>query len=319
MAADIHFRPPEVYNWPIWELLQTDTMEDQEFEKRIFTAMEWYNRSNQKRIGEDLSLVNLSIAFEALFALEGSALTEKFKEFIVGLLGKIPQLDSWATQFYNARSRIVHQGSWEHLMFYATDAGTYKKIVESSKTSEKNKPSAHPYRSLTSYGQRIFRLSLLTMLSGNIVAHETGLHSLLRSAENRLTDMLEILGNKSLSPAEKLAAISSRDIEELEDTSTFSESPALPKIIIAAGTRLLSAYLETNPIISNESKAQMKLIVDLKKGTDEDKYIKDCVQAFQQLNEILSEYELGSPARILEDRSLYLVKKYTNYVAEKAF
>ena len=75
------------------------------FRSRLLTSLNWYNRTLLSDIDDDITLVNLSIAFECLLGLEqGNKVTERFKETVNVLLGGFPRLDSWLSQFYHARS-----------------------------------------------------------------------------------------------------------------------------------------------------------------------------------------------------------------------
>ncbi|MBI3913389.1 MAG: hypothetical protein HY327_04280 [Chloroflexi bacterium] len=71
---------------------------------RLLTAITWYNRSITIDADEDVALVNLAIAFESLLGLEpGENITKRFTEAVVLLVGGIPRLGSWLTQFYIPR------------------------------------------------------------------------------------------------------------------------------------------------------------------------------------------------------------------------
>jgi hypothetical protein len=179
-----------------------------EAESRIFTAIEWHNRSNSDLISQDVSLMNLAIALESLLNLERGDESKKFKETVKSLLGSVPRLDSWLEQFYKARSKIVHKGTWPHLMFYAVDAKHVSKVLEASEDEV-------PYRSLTAYGHHILRLCLNTVLVGAMMAEDAGLSSMLIHNQERLETICRKLNERNTSPAERLLSIS-REVRDLQ-------------------------------------------------------------------------------------------------------
>jgi len=89
---------------------------------RIFTALRWFNEANNEANDQPAAIVNLSIAFEALLSLPIDEKTDRLTDAISLLLGRIPRLAIWARQFYDARSRIVHEGHARQLRFVATDS-----------------------------------------------------------------------------------------------------------------------------------------------------------------------------------------------------
>src|SRR5260370_5302001 len=142
-------------NWALIDLFVGYEYENVEIEERVFRALEWHNRSTAQDITEDVALVSLAIAFESLLNLEqDKEIKKRFKETVLVLLGLIPRLDSWLSQFYEARSGLVHKGKLDSPMFYI-DSEILKSKV----------PKAQ-YRSLTMYGRIIFRLCLNAILSG---------------------------------------------------------------------------------------------------------------------------------------------------------
>jgi len=99
-------------------LLETGESRLGAIEDRIFVALKWYNRSNSINVSDETALLHLAIAFESLLSLEQAPqITQRFKESVRLLVGPVPKLESWADQFYDARSRIVHEGSGTDLVF----------------------------------------------------------------------------------------------------------------------------------------------------------------------------------------------------------
>src|SRR5258708_35007223 len=140
--------------------------ESLEIEERIFTALEWHNKSTARDIEEEEALVYLSLAFESLLNLpQGTALSSRFKETVMVLLGSIPRLDSWLEQFYRARSAVVHEGRWPHVQFYAIDLDK-KRLERFYGIGKQNKQETESeYLSFATHVAAIFRLWLSAILS----------------------------------------------------------------------------------------------------------------------------------------------------------
>ena len=87
-------------NWALTSLMGRREPENTVFEERIFTALEWHNKSTAYEISEEEDLVYLAIAFEALLNLpRGEELSSRFKETIMVLLGSVPRLDNGSNNF----------------------------------------------------------------------------------------------------------------------------------------------------------------------------------------------------------------------------
>src|SRR5260370_12920103 len=162
-------------------------------------------------MAEEEVLLDLAVAFEALLNLEeGDKITARFRETVMTLLGSVPRLDSWAEQFYNARSSAAHKGKVLHYMFYAIDWDKNRfPSVYSGKDTK-----ALPYRSLTVYGRRIFRLCLTAILSGARVAEDDGLSGLFIHNQERLEKILQQLKQTTNAPEKRLHFIAA-DVDDL--------------------------------------------------------------------------------------------------------
>jgi hypothetical protein len=97
---------------------------------RIFSAIRWFNGSSRETIDHHEAILNLSTAFEALLALPQSEKTDRLVDSISLLLGRVPRLDSWAQQFYDTRSKIVHEGTAQQLHFIIKDRNSSQTGVE---------------------------------------------------------------------------------------------------------------------------------------------------------------------------------------------
>lgn len=188
-------------NWAWVNFLQGYKRENTELEDRLFTAMDWYNRSSVEDLDEPEVLLNLAVAFESLLNLENTdKVIARFEETVMTLLGSVPRLDSWLKQFYDARSSVAHKGMSQHYMFYAKDR---EKTRFPSGYGGKNTAEL-TYRSLTTSGRRIFRLCLTTILSGAKMAEDDGLSSLFVHNQERLEKILQQLEQKTEPPEKRL-------------------------------------------------------------------------------------------------------------------
>lgn len=152
--------------------------ENDELAQRILTAITWYNRTNQMDIEEEIALINLSIAFESLLNLDRAGnIKSRFKETVNTLLGGLPRLDSWATQFYEARSQIVHEGKSKRLAFNPTD------------NAQNNNGDNIFYRPLVTTGRQIFQACVATIITGSKLSENMGLSSHFVTNKQRLENI----------------------------------------------------------------------------------------------------------------------------------
>ena len=164
-----------------------------ESSSRILTAVRWFNAASRQAIDDDGAIVNLAIAFESLLGLPQAEKTDRLVDSISLLLGRIPRLDVWARQFYDARSEVVHQGRAQQLHFVATDSpkGTGGAI----------------YQSLLTYGRQIFRLCLGTLLMGADMAEQVGLEEKLVTNQERFEKICRTLDDEKVPPCDRLACV----------------------------------------------------------------------------------------------------------------
>ena len=146
---------------------------------RIFTALRWFNFACNDANDESASILNLSIAFEALLRLPTEKKTERFIDTISLLLGRTPRLDIWAHQFYNVRSRIVHEGDTQNFHFIATDS--------------MNKSDGQSYQSHLSYGRQIFQLCLSAILTGAELAEKYCIEDKLITNQERFEEICDLV------------------------------------------------------------------------------------------------------------------------------
>lgn len=224
--------------------------DDDKLSERILTALTWYNRSIGIDIDESVALVNLTIAFESLLDLEsGEKITDRFKEAVTLLVGDVPRLDSWLTQFYKARSDIVHEGRSTSLMFFASD---YSK-----------KPPQRPeleYRSLVSYGRQVFQVCVETIMTGAQIAKQLKLASLLVTNQQRLERICQVLSKSDGTPAERIIG-SSQDVHDIADYLFIEEKGLEYDQLIGTAKLMFQQYLKSADYDSSEPIEQIKKFV----------------------------------------------------------
>ena len=126
--------------------------------RRVLTAIEWFNRANRIGVEEEEAILHLAVAFESLLGVPADQKTDRLSDAIALLLGRVPRLEEWARQFYNARSQVSHEGRTERLRF-----------------STGSKQGENLYHPLLTFGRQIFQLSVSTVLFGTHLATRAGL------------------------------------------------------------------------------------------------------------------------------------------------
>lgn len=220
---------------------------------RVFTALEWFNAANCEENDPASAIVDLSIAFESLMKLPADQKTDRLTDAISLLLGRIPRLDIWTRQFYDARSKIVHEGSSQQLNFIATD---------SNKKSE-----GQQYQSLLSYGRQIFQLCLGTLLTGAELAEKSGLEEKLVTNEERFQEICKILSNNEIEVRERLERILPI-VTVIDQYKYISESSLKLGTMIGATRLAAKALLENNEEISHELNDHLLQLITAKRTTD---------------------------------------------------
>ena len=162
--------------------------------KRVFTAVRWFNQANSEHREESESFICLSVALETLLRLPHDAKKDWFVDAITLLLGRVPRLDNWATQFYEARSRAVHEGYVGKAVFVSkSNSGKQKRVTE--------------YQSLLAYGREVFQLCLGTVLTGASLSSHADLAAKLIPNSERFETISRTLEDDSLPIADRLAQL----------------------------------------------------------------------------------------------------------------
>jgi hypothetical protein len=237
---------------------------------RIYSALHWYNAANEESIDRDRALLNLAVAFEALLRLPDFSKTERLVDAITLLLGRTERLDEWAKQFYEARSRVAHEGLVQDPYFYVP-------------THTKPKQSVGLFGSLMLYGRQIFQLCLGTLLVGIDLADRADLQEKLVSNNERYQKICDLLKSETVTPAEKLIA--------LEPTlRALQRYQFVPSGEVSKGTLISAVRYATAALIATEQPFAQDLAdalarVDVAKREDGEfnqlAAIKDLAEAFE--------------------------------------
>jgi hypothetical protein len=266
--------------------------------ERALTAIKWFNTANAIDVGDEIALLNLSVAFETLLALPKDQKTERFTDTISLLLGRVPRLHVWAGQFYDARCAIVHQGTADNLHFVATDS---KKLPD--------KPAL--YGSLLSYGRQIFQLCMSTVLFGAKFAEKAGLQGRLVTNQERFEQICGIFNDGKLTATEKLAKIA--EIVALLNRYKFSwESNLSTDTMISSGQSAARALLDCDTDMESVLKEAFNKFVNAKKSSG----WYDALDAVQEINRVSTQQPDGGLPRAT---TLQLLKVLWHYLCMDYF
>jgi hypothetical protein len=237
LYSDIFSSSRRHENLNVYSLFHDPTLDHSDLSDRLMIALGWFNRSTSMAIEEEISLVYTAIALETLLNLkQDKGVTERFKETIQVLLGHVPKLDIWADQFYDARSNIIHDGTWPHLKLYPAHEKKHPKLTRTTRGE------GVPYGSLTAYGQRIFRLCVNAILAGALSARQAKLGEALIDNQSRMKSICEVLENKEVPPLSRLANICKYCLE-LHEFSWQWEDQIDQKVIVATSRQVAKTYL----------------------------------------------------------------------------
>jgi hypothetical protein len=209
----------------------------------------------------------LSIGFEALLGLPSDQKTDRLTDAISLLLGRVPRLDWWARQFYDARSAIAHEGKAENLRFVA---------------AESKKQSAEPalYRPLLSYARHIFQLCVGSLLFGAKLAEEAGLEEKFVTNEERFKNICKLFDEGVFSSREKLVAMSNI-VGVLERYRFISETLDIDAML-SSGRSAAKALLECDTDLESGLKAVLEGLASAKRSADN----YETLDALRQITEL---------------------------------
>jgi Apea-like HEPN len=187
--------------------------------ERVLKAIGWFNRANTLHGDDHSTILDLSVAFETLLALPKDAKTDRFVDAVSLLLGRVERLDTWAEQFYKARSEVAHEGETRRPHFAAE--------------KQRGQAEGAPYQSHRIYGRQIFQLCVGAVLFGASLSKDAGIAEKFITNEERLQFICKMLDDESLPVPDRFNAIA--DTVTLIDNFRFvGETGPLIKTLAAA-------------------------------------------------------------------------------------
>ena len=214
------------------ELLRLLNRLDHPSRSRIFTALKWYNHANESQAGADRELLNLAVAFEALFNLPDNAKSDRLADSISLILGRPERIQDWATQFYAARSRVAHEGAARELYY---------------RPAAKQKSGGNErFGSLLLSGRTIFPLCMATLLTGTAFSDEVQLSEKLVRNADRYTRICARLSETEHDPAQGPAAIAPL-VQQIRRHHHGQRAPIDIDLMLGALRRAAAAALSCEP------------------------------------------------------------------------
>jgi hypothetical protein len=196
--------------------------------ERLFTALKWYNATNRADVSESEAVVNLAIAFESLLDLPTGEKTDRFIDSVSLLLGRVPRLKDWVRQFYDARSRVAHEGKLSQGRFMIPRPG---------------KQSEHlVYHPLLVFGREIFRLCVGAITHGAYLAESRDIAAKLKTNSERFEELCRVLDEGPMSDAKRAIEIR-RLVSEINRYRFVGESGLSVAVIVGAVQRAVKGLM----------------------------------------------------------------------------
>jgi len=209
-----------------YELVRLLTDDARYIAERLFTALRWYNATNRAEVSESEALVNLAIAFESLLDLPTGEKTDRFIDSVSLLLGRVPRLKDWVRQFYDARSRVAHEGKLSQSRFMIPRPG---------------KQSEHlVYHPLLVFGREIFCLCVAAITHGAHLAESRNIAAKLKTNSERFEELCRVLDEGSMSDAKRAIEIR-RLVSEINRYRFVGESGLSVALIVGAVQRAVKS------------------------------------------------------------------------------
>jgi hypothetical protein len=218
---------------------------------RIFNSIRWFHAANNKANEPMTAIIMLAIAFETLMRLPSESKSAHLIDAISLLLGRIRRIDIWASQFYKARSQIVHEGFTQELRYIATD-------------SPKNN-NGQRYQSLLSYGRKIFQLCIGTILTGAELSELAGLEETLITNQERFQKVCKILKDTESQIGDRVARIKPI-IEAIEEFQVVPEENLQLETMFGALRLVAKTQLEIDNTLSQDLRDRLKQISNAKRS-----------------------------------------------------
>jgi hypothetical protein len=240
--------------------------------------------ANEDAADPDRALLSLAVAFEALLKLPDSSKTERLVDAITLLLGRTERLDEWAQQFYDARSRVAHEGKVGDRYYYV-------------RQNSKQKQASGLFGSLILYGRQIFQLCLATLLVGADLAERANLEEKLVTNNERFEKICRCLDVDIGTPGERLV-ITEPIIRALE-RYRFIPSGEISRATVIGAVRRAAATL----LKARQSPQEITIALTRIAATKREDGELTELTAIEELNATLKKFEPANLA--VEERIVY--------------
>jgi hypothetical protein len=237
-----------------YELFGLLRQDDLHVAERVFTSLNWYNAANRAGASEGEALISLAIAFEALLQLPQGEKTDRFVDTVSLLLGRVPRLDEWVRQFYDARSRVAHEGKLSQGRFL---------ISRGAKP-----PQTLIYHPLLVFGRQVFRLCVGGIAHGAYLAKSGDLAAKLTTNTERFEELCKLFDSGPLTdPArkEKVRQI----LSEIGRYRFVSETGLSADLIVGAAQRSANSLLGSNVALKVLDSGQLSRFIQTNMSKDE--------------------------------------------------
>lgn len=227
LSQDLAYDLGRCFESPTYHLLPRLLTERGVTAERVLRALGWFNLANTMHVDDDSAILDLSVAFETLLGLPKDAKTDRFVDAISLLLGRVERLDTWAAQFYDARSDVAHEGETTRPHF--------------APLKQKGQTEAAPYQSHLVYGRQIFQLCVGAVLFGASLSKDAGIAEKFITNEERLQFICRTLEDEEKTVKERFDAIA-QTVNLIDNFRFVGETGPLIKTIagaVQAGARTL--------------------------------------------------------------------------------
>jgi hypothetical protein len=211
-----------------YELVRLLTDDARHIAERLFTALTWYNATNRAEVSESEALVNLAIAYESLLDLPTGNKTDRFVDSVSLLLGRVPRLTDWVRQFYDARSRVAHEGKLSQGRFMIPRPGNHSEHLV--------------YHPLLVFGREIFRLCVAAITHGAHLAESRNIAAKLKTNSERFEELCRVLDEGPMSDARRAIEIR-RLVSEINRYRFVGESGLSVAVIVGAVQRAVKGLI----------------------------------------------------------------------------
>ena len=252
-SQDLAYDLARCFETPTYHLLPRLINEAGATADRVLRALGWFNRANTMHVDDDTAILDLSVAFETLLGLPKDAKTERFVDAISLLLGRVERLDTWATQFYDARSDVAHEGQTTRSYF--------------APLKQKGQTDAAPYQSHLVYGRQIFQLCVGAVLFGSSLSKNAGIAEKFITNEERLQFVCKTIADES-QPLEKRFKTIAETVDLIDNFRFVGETGPLIKTIAGAVQGVTGALLRLGIPLDPALKAALEAVANAPRSHD---------------------------------------------------